>query len=325
MLLTSKALLLVALFPLAPLFAPGRASDGVRRERLPADVDMVLHLDLEAFKATELWQRVSQRIEEHDELELELEELAEIEERFGIDPLTDVRALTLFKVEKEEDPTVVLFSTSEKVDEALRRFQKEPGYARVIESGIEFHTWREGDGGDDTAFAYVHAAGSSERVVALASGLASALRAARVLRGDDPSHAVSGTLLTLAPAKGSFLYLAAAEIPHLDEITPASQVIGLAQGIQLDLGEAGGFLRGHMGLTTGSPEDAFNIANVINGLVSLARLAGQELGEALELLTGLRINTHRSEVTLDFEYDVARLFEILESVGGFRMDGGDER
>ena len=328
-----KSVLLPATLLLAPVALPLLSSpDGLRRERLPADVDLVLHLDLEAFKATELWKRVSQQLEEDAEFQGDLGELQEIEERFGIDPFTDVRALTLFKVEAEEDPTVVLFSTSEKIDEALRRFQKEEGYARVLVDGIEFHTWKEdgddegdGEGDDETAYAYLHSGPGAERVVALASSRASAVRAARVLRGQDPSHAQSGTLLTVAPARGSFLYLAAAEIPHLDEITPASQVFGLAQGIQLDLGEAGGFLRGHMGVTTASPEDAFDISNVINGLVSLGRLAGQGMGEALELLTGLRIATNRSEVTLDFEYDVARLFEILGTLDGFRDDEGEER
>jgi hypothetical protein len=170
-------------------------------------------------------------------------------------------------------------------------------------------------------FAYVHASGN-ERVVVLASQKESALRAARVLRGQDVSHASSGALLTLAPEKGSFLYVAAAEIPHLDEFTPASQVFGLAQGIQLDLGEAGGFLRGHMGVTTRSVEDATNISNVLNGLVSLARLAGSEAGEALELLNGLRMSTRGSEVSLDFEYEVQRLLELLQSLDD--EDDGDE-
>jgi hypothetical protein len=299
---------------LAPLSlsTPSLRSDELKRERLPADVDFVLHFDLEGLKRTELWLRVAAKAGGEHRFSAEIEELDELEERFGIDPFTDVRAVTLFKTKGEEEPTVILFSATEKVDEALIRFQAEPGYARVVESGIELHTWKSEDDGE-TAYAYLHAKSGPERVVVLAKNKKSAVRAARVLRGEEPSHLQSGTLLTLAPAPGSFLYLAAAKIPHLDEFPPASRVFGLAQGIQVDLGEAGGFLRGHLGLTTGSPEDALNVSNVINGLISLGRLTGEKLGDLLELLTGFRINTRGSEVTLDFEYGVARLLEILES------------
>ena len=296
---------------LAWLAAAAPPSDELKRERLPADIDFVVHFDVEGFKATQLWKHLS---EKGEELDLDFDEFEEIEDELGIDPLTDVRAVTLYKIENEEDPTVVLFSSTPKVDEALARHQQESDYRRIVSSGIELHTWSDHDSSDDERmFAYVHAAGQ-ERVVVVSSNEQSAVHAARVLRGEDPSHASAGTMLTLAPARGSFLYMAAAEIPHLGELQPASQVFGLAQGIQVDFGEAGGYLRAHMGVTTASAEDALNISNVINGLISLARLAGSELGELLELLTGIRLNTRGSEVLFDFEFGVDRLIEILESV-----------
>lgn len=303
-----KTLLLAGIAWLPVLPAP---ADELKRERLPADVDLVVHFDIEGLKQTELWRRISESAE-GQELRAGLSDLEELHTRFGIDPLNDVRAVTLFKVEKEEDPTVVLFSTTARIDEALQRFQAVSGYARVVADGIELHTWSEGGAGEK-AFAYVHAGAAQERVVVLASNETSALHAARVLRGQEPSHAANPALLTLAPTRGSFLYLAAKSLPHIED-TPASQVFGLAQGIQLDLGEAGGFLRAHMGVTTASPQNALDISNVANGLISIARLAGGEMGELMEVLTGLRMNTRGSEVQVDFEFEVARLMEILETL-----------
>jgi len=315
-------LLLNCLAWLAPFFLqPLPAGDELKRERLPADVDFVMHFDFEGFKQTELWKEVSTDLDQA-ELKADLGDLDDLRTRFGIDPLTDVRAVTLFKVKSEEDPTVVLFSTTDKIDAALKNFQKEPGYARLNEGGIELHTWKtDDDGKDETVCAYVHSGANGERVVVLASNKESALRSARVLRGEAPNHANAGTLLSITPAHGSFLYVAAAEIPHLDEFTPASQVFGLAHGIQVDLGEAGGFLRGHMGVTTKSPQDALDVSNVVNGLMSIVRLAGAEAGEALELLNGLRLNTRGSEVSVDFEFGVRRLVEILKTLD---QDDGDD-
>jgi hypothetical protein len=317
------SLLLASLCSATPshLSSPPACSvaDELKRDRLPADVDLVMHLDIEGFKATQLWRHIASKGDAQDnDHGLHFDELDDVRERFGIDPFEDVRALTMFKTKSEEEPTVVLFSTTEKIDAALSKFKAEKGYARVVEDGIELHTWKEDEG--DGAFAYLHTGRGSERVVVLASSAASAVRAARVLRGQDPSHAVGGSPLLITPAPGSFLYVAAAEVPHLHDFAPASQVFGLAQGIQVDFGEAGGFLRGHVGLATKSPQDAFDVSNVLNGLISMARLAAgeieEELGDALELLTGLQIRTRGTEVTMDFEFGVERLLEIIEDLAG---------
>jgi len=311
-----KAILLASLVGLAPWLAP---ADELKRQNLPAAVDFVVHLDLEGLQATTLWKHLSEQIESEDS-HIDLGEFEQFKQRFGIDPFRDVRAVTLYKVETEEEPTVVLLSARAKIDEALKKFQAEPGYERRVASSIELHTWKEDEG--DTVFAYVHPASEADRVIVLASSEASALRAARVLRGEEPSHAQAGTLLPVTPGKGSFLYLAAAHIPQLDEFPPASQVFGLAQGIQVDLGEAGGLLRGHMGLATGSAQDAFDVSGVVNGLLSLARLAGGQFRQLIELINGLRLSTNGTQVVLDFEYGVERLMEIFQELEDLDLDEG---
>src|SRR5688572_19894598 len=181
---------LASLASLAWLATSGHYTDELRRERLPADVDLVMHIDLESLKQTQLWKHFEEQ--NLHEFDIDIDELDDFVDEWGIDPLTDVRAMTLYKVESEEDPTVVLFSSTAKVDEALLRLQKERGYRRPRSSGIELHTW--GDDDDERMYGYVHAA-AGERVVVLASSETSAVRAARVLRGEDPSHASAGVLL----------------------------------------------------------------------------------------------------------------------------------
>jgi len=308
----------------AALLAPVWTSDGLQRSALPADVDFVAHLDVEGLKTTELWKE----FQTHLSAEGELDDLEEFQERYGIDPFTDVRAVTLYKMKSEEEPTVALFTTSTKIDEALKRLQKEDGYRRLSEGGIELHSWSESEiSGHDTVYSYVHTRSRGERVVLIASNKESALRGARVLRGEEPSHAVGGAPLLIAPDPGSFLYVSAANIPHLSEFSPASQVFGLAQGIQVDLGEAGGFLRAHLALLTSLPEQARQISDVVRGLVSLGGLAltGEPTAEpVLELLRSLRISTRGNEVAVDFEYSVRELIEILRSVDSDDDDEADE-
>ncbi len=285
--------------------------DELKTERLPTDVDLVLHLDLETLKRTELWRMVQESCAE--EISAEIDELEELKTRYGIDPLTDLRALTVYKLSAEEEPTVALLTTNGKIEQALRELQREPSYRTVRDSGIELHAWQDPEGHEgESVYAYVHALPNGDRVTAVASKPESAVQAARVLRGEERSHA-SGGALQIAPVPGSFLYVAASTIPGLDDFTPASHVFGLAQGIQVDLGEAGGLLRAHLGVVTASVENARNIVDVVRGLVALGSLAGAEAEPVVEFLRGVRVQDRGPEVLVDVEIEVGRLRELIES------------
>ena len=109
------------------------------------------------------------------------------------------------------------------------------------------------------------------------------------------------------------------EFPGLGaEFSPASQVFGLAQGIQLDLGEAGGLLQVRASVVTRTPEEAQSVAAVIYGVIGLGHLASGEFGEAAELVQGmlrsLRVNAIDNEVTLDFQYSVSSLLSTIQAI-----------
>jgi hypothetical protein len=296
----------------AALLVPALAAhDGVQRERLPADVELVLHLDLEGLQKTELWKHLAQG--EFD-IEEEIDALDELRRRFGIDPLIDLRSLTVYQLQGEDEPSVALFTASTRIEEALRELQKQAGYRKVEQSGIELHAWQEEGEHGESVFAYLYPLPNGDRVAVVASSAEHAARGARVLRGEEENHGSGGGPLSIQPAPGSFLYLAASTLPGLEEFTPASRVYGLAQGIQVDLGEAGGFLHGRVAVSTGSPEDARNVADVVQGLRALASLAaheGPKLESLHELLGAVGIETRGNDVVLGIEFEVARLVELL--------------
>ena len=294
-------------------------ADQLDRSRLPADVDVVVHLDIEGLRRTQLWRYM----ESSEEFHISVSELDEFRTRFGIDLLNDVRSATVYKTRDEEEPTVAILHMAPSVDEALKRMQGEAGYRSIERSGITLHTWGDPDDEEDAAYASVHPLRGGDRLVVVAANPEDAVRAARVVRGEEESLAnVREPALRVQPAPGSFLYVSAVEIPGLGaEFTPASQVFGLAQGIQLDLGEAGGYLQAHVRVVTESPEQAQSVAAVINGVIGLGNLASLELGEASEMvqevLRSLRVNAVDSEVTLDFQYSVSALLSTIQALEAF--------
>ncbi len=307
------------IFPLTLAFlltgAPEKL-DELDRSRLPADVDMVLHLDLEGLRRTQLWRTLETA--EGFNLAGEIEELDEFRRRFGIDLLNDVRAVTVYKTKGEEEPSVALVRVAPSVEEALRTFQGEEGYRSVERGGVQFHVWSDGDGGDEAVYAYLHPLRGGDRLAVVAKDVKSAVRATLVVRGEEASLAgARDSALRVQPAPGSFLYLSAMELPGIED-SPASHVFGLAQGIQLDLGEAGGFLRAQAAIVTETPEESREVADLLNGLIALGNLASRELGEAgttlRDLSRALRVSAVDNQVTVDFEYSVNALFQAARSI-----------
>jgi hypothetical protein len=287
------------------------ATEELKPERLPADVQFVLHLDVESLMSTDLGRLI---LETRHQPGSDLGDLDELETKLGIDFLRDVHAITLYQNQGEEEPTVALFATSLAVDNALAAAGAEKRVQRVLEDGMELLLLKE-DG--ESMVVYAHPPVGDRRTVVVASSKEKAMAAARVLRGQTPNHLSGGGKLQLTPAPGSFLYVSTGQLPDFmgGDDSPASHVLGLAQGIQVDLGEAGGFLTAHLALLTEMPERAREVANIVQGFVSLGTLALRgEAEELMELLRELRVSSTGNEVAIDFRYASRRLVEILKSV-----------
>jgi len=295
-------------------------AEALPREFVPADARLVFHVDCDALRATTLWKVV---MSESGPLSGELDDLEEIQVELGIDPFQDVKSVTLYGTEVGADPTAVLLVVNKSLDRAIDALRDRHGLRTIRAEGLDLYALDEDD---ETIVAHVAELPGGDRLIVLSDSVEKTSRAVRVVRGDLPSLADdAGARLQARPGHGSFLYgELAGGLP--EELQPASQVFGLAQGIQFDFGEAGGSLFVHASLATESDEDAMDVADTVDGLLALARLAADEIPpEAKNLLRALRVNTRGSLVTVDFEYDVHSLLSIVESMEGHAHHEGDVR
>jgi len=299
----------------APAYRVAVVGDELRPERVPAGANFVLYFDVENFKRTSLWKLVQANQAELD-VDDDLEELDEFRREFGIDPLTDVKSVLVYGTKGDDEPSAIQIVVNDKVDQAIAALRQREGYKALSHEGYLIHSF--GDGGGDRVHAYVQELRGGDRVIVLSEDIESVHESALVLNGEAKSLSGSGSGLQLAPRPGSFLHVAATDISDLDDFAPASQVFGLAQGIQLDFGEAGGSLFANLTLTTESPDTAMDVAGVVQGLMAMARLAlmGQDEipAEARQLLNALQVNTRGNAVSIDFEFSTAALLQLMQSV-----------
>jgi hypothetical protein len=301
-----------ALLPLAAALAlatlaPQSAASELKREWISPDAQLVLHFDIEGFQRTTIWKLL---LEHKDDFEFD--ELDEIRDEFGIDPFVDLKSITAYSTEDDNEDGVALVVATANIENALVRLRKEKDYSLLMVDGLELHVWTED--GEEDGVAYIHDIGNGERVVVLSDSQARTIEAARIVRGEAPNHLNAGAdRLPITPAFGSFFYLTTASLPGLDDLPPASRIAGLTKNIHVDVGETNGSLNASIAVMTGAPEDAVQASKMIEGFKAIGYFAAQDLGVA-NLLEAIRVDTRGSEILITFSYNVRNLVEEIKAL-----------
>jgi hypothetical protein len=312
------------------------ALDGLRTEFVPADARLVLHFDMQGIQRTQLWKAMSAPGGPVDELHSE--DLQLFKTQFGIDPLTDLLSVTLWSASEDLEPEAAVLTTTASIDQALGILRMQPGYRTEVRDGVEiqFLTFddvhdhgddEEGtriavqvEGDSDEVAAYVHSLGSGQRAIVVAETPERVLRAAKVVRGESPSLASARSVAFQArPRPGSFLFGATVGgLPKTGNFQPASQIFGLAQGIQFDLGEAGGSFFVHAAITTADAELARKVRDSVAGLVAMGQLlvgTQPEVPQGVrDLLNAVQVTQSDNLVEVDFQYATAGLLDLMRTL-----------
>jgi hypothetical protein len=295
--------------------APFASANGFDAKHVPANARWVAHLDVESLLHSQLFTAVTHG---HGSLHADVD-LHEIEQQFGIDPLKDVRGITVYNAGPGEQDTALLVTASARVEELTAKLSAVEGHASIQVGNRTVHTFQE-DGA--TWYGSIEAgSGNDERLVVLARGEDLYTRALELALGQGKSLASSPTpAIRAKPAAGSILFAAAsqnlAELANLGA-EQASAVARLAKAFVLDLGEQSGMLSLRLVIDTQKPEDALRVQQVFQGASALLSLMGQdpEQGERIQRLLGaLRFDASGSQMTASFRYAVSDLLLELQAL-----------
>jgi hypothetical protein len=303
--------LLAALIFLAPLARAG----GLDAKRVPADARWVAHFDMEALLRSQLYTELK---EAKPTLDADID-IDEMKVEFGIDPIHDLRALTVYCAGTTSDDTVAILVGNEKIDQAAARLGATDGHRVLDVGGHVVHVFGEHE---ETWYAYVGAApGGSERVVVLAKGQKLLEQGLAVLEGKTPSLATADNALIRAkPQPGSIVFAASSQsLAEFGDIgsEQASAVARLAQSFVLDVGEDRGALFANLEITTQKPEDALRVQQVLQGATALLSLVGGDEGASARiqhLVAALRFESLGALMTARFRYPVRDLIGDLEAL-----------
>jgi hypothetical protein len=288
----------------APLLA-----DGVDKSQVPADTPFLVHLDLEGLLSSTIGKIILEEM--GDEL-LSESGLSEIEDELGINPLKDIKSITVFSSGGSMEHGVALVRCTAQIEKAFERLHEEEEVRIFEEGGYKLHAI-------DDAVTYL-AKDGDERILLLSDDVSQVVKAAAVLHGEGKNLANNErSSLKVSPMNGAFLFLeVGGALEEMMDDGPASILGKMAKSFSLQVGEDDGDLVIRAEIETENEVDAGKVSSVLQGFQALATMVGEEIPSfARDLIGSISLRTRGNRVRGQLSVPVKGLLEMLEGLEDF--------
>ena len=310
----------------------GMAGAKLHAEELPAeriahDALWVLHLDVERFRASPLFEEVRR----FPDFEPTAREAEQVRDAFGFDFVEDLHGITLYAAGADREDTVILLTVSH-AEELVRWLgEGRPGFS-VLETEVAGETAFIVTDGRIEVFAKVlplDEEGQSLVVAAHpaaveAQGQAELLAGAlAVVRGERDSLATEGAQIRVRPRKGSFVFTASVDAratvaglgsPEVLTVPSIARFVESTQELMFDFGEEDATTRLFCGVEFENAGTAFRLQMNVLGfqaLVHLLPVRGEALDRVRASLSRLELSAREQRFALRFEEPTESLVETL--------------
>lgn len=254
--------LMALLFPLAVvlLVAPGSFAGPVPKSQIPANAKWVMHLDMERFAPSQTCRSLLAQNEGNGQSLQGL--LARYRSLLGVDPLRDLTSVTAFGEQVTGNRGVALLSGALNPKAVTTRLSGYPSYRTRTNGKVTVHSWLDKNSGS-TLFACFY----TTRLLLMASDEAGLAGATAVLDGSKASLAGGGALPFPAPRPGAFLTAVTRGYAGANPDPIKAMILRSTDTATLQLAENRGLVDGALALTAISPDAAFQIHQILNGLI----------------------------------------------------------
>lgn len=278
----------------------------VDKINISKDAKFAAHLDLDAFRASEIGTTMLKKMRQDFSLPEGSEKLDALVEIIGFDPLTAIQSATLSGNGEEDNGILVVKhkATSTK----LLAFMKLDEHYRKTEHGKhEIHG--AGDRGDGER-GYVSFV--SDTTAVLAPSREQAAKAIDLVNGKGAARQVPPSLDMISKKAKSVFLMAYADVESLKEHIDDLNVNQMAKQAALVLGESDGKLVLSLAVDAYNADTAEQMEAMVNGLIGFARLGQEENPEIKGILKGLKVTRNEATVSIHFAIGVDKFFELID-------------
>ena len=292
---------LLSIVALALSLATGQAAT-IDKANISKDAKFVVHLDLDAFRASKIGITLLEKIRE-DEGRKKLDALVEI---IGFDPLTAIHGATMFGTGEEDDGIIVM---KHKADNAkLLAFMKLDEHYRKTEHGKhEIHGVGDRSDGERGYISFVN---DTTAVLAPSRELVGV--GIDLVNGKGAAIKVPSSLQSAGKKTKNAFLVAYANVEDLKDYIDNESVNKMAKRAALSLGESDEKLILSISVDALDTDAAENMESMVNGLIGFAKLSQNENPEVKDILKGLKVTRNEANVSVHFSVGVDKLFELID-------------
>ncbi len=275
----------------------------IDKANISNDAKFVVHLDLDAFRASKIGITLLEKIRK-DEGGEKLNALAEL---IGFDPLSAIHGATMFGNGEEDNGILVVKHKADNTK--LLAFMKLDEYYRKTEHGKhEIHG--AGDRGDGKR-GYISFVNATTAVLAASRELAA--EGIDLVNGKGAAVKQIPTSLVSADKKAKNAFLVAyANVEDLKEHIDNETVNQMAKRVAFVMGESDEKFILSISVDALDADAAENMENMVNGLIGFARLNQDENPEVKDILKGFKVTRNEENVSVHFSVGVNKLFELID-------------
>jgi len=283
----------------------------LQKEQVASDAKWLLHLDLDKFRASKVGTYFTRQVLEQKLSQPKADLKRDLNFDLDISKISSITAYGTDYGSKPDANGVLVIKTTLDVEKAL-------------DSAIEKLSANGGDGQggikktqqgstirysiNDDVFVTLHPG----NLVVVAKSREPNQKASEVLSGKS-ANLTSGKAFSGFPdMQKAFFFLGVAEAFNADvPIPPQANVLKMADGGRLVLGENADRLFLNVALKAKNSEVVTQIQQVIQGLVALASLSKTENKDLMQLAQSARVSADENLVSLNLEFPVERAIEKL--------------
>lgn len=242
--------------------------------------------------------------------------------RFGIDPRTDLRGITIYGSGADED-TAGVIAGNENIGAFFEMLPRAGMTEYRLDEESKVHSWIA-DGKRCYAAVRSHA-GSQSRLAVFSSSEPRLLKSLAVMDGREPALAsAEPSAMTEKPREGTILFAVAKDMDQSVSKKARSTVFQRTKSLRVEMGERraadgeGGhemYVEGV--LTSASPESAMQLKNLTLGALAMAQMslaAVPETTPAAQLMNGVSMETSGSQLVIKCRKSTEKIIEALKNI-----------
>ena len=278
----------------------------VDKINISKDAKFVAHLDLDAFRASEIGTTMLKKMRQGFSLPEGSEKIDALVEIIGFDPLTAIQSATLSGNGEEDNGILVVRHKA--ASTKLLAFMKLDEHYRKTEHGKhEIHG--AGDRGDGER-GYVSFVNDTTAVLAPSRELSA--KAIELVNGKGTAKQVPPSLGSISKKVKNIFLMAYADVESIKEHIDDSNLSQMGKQAALVMGESDGKMVLSLTVDAYDADSAQQMEAMVNGLIGFARLGQEENPEIKDILKGLKVTRNDVTVSIHFAISVDKFFEMID-------------